>query len=592
MTTAPRRLALLAAAAALAGALPAPLSAQPAPPPQGLFGESLDVELVNVEVLVTDRQGRPVLDLGADDFRVFEDEQPVELTHFALVHDPAPAEGTDPGAGAAGEPAALPAASPPDAARIVIFIDNLHVGPASRFRVFQQLLDTLDRTLRPEDEVMVATYGGSIDVVLPFTRSRKRLREALERESLQGLSASQLQAGLEGERALQLVRNAQRNQAGEDLRPQGTCIELGSLAQNHAEEVYHRVQQSIGALTGFVNSLAGFPGRKTLLHVSDGIPLVAGAEVYSYAISLCDGTGAAQGIDYAEDTNLLGAGRFQRWDPMSAKTQMLSYDTTPDWQRLAAHANAHQVSVYTLQASGLENTFATDIGTGVETTAETARMGVRNRQDSLALIARETGGRALFNTNDFSTGIEAMAADTRAYYLLSFEPSNPGSGRIHRLRVEVDRPGARVRHRLSYRAKGTHERTADGVLTALLYERTENPLGVRIGVGDRQPAKNGISRVRLQVRLPLESLTLLPEEEDHRGLFTVFLAARDEDGRTTPVREAPVPVRVPEEGLGREFVYEVEMALRDGDHQVAVAVRDELAGTTSYLRGEVRAGRR
>lgn len=289
-----------------------------------------------------------------------------------------PLAGQAPAGAGAGGTSSAPASSAlaAEGARIVVFVDTVHVGPASRMRVFAQLLESLDRTLRPGDEVMVASYGGSIEVVLPFTRSRKELLQALRQESLRGLSASQLQAGFESERALQLVRDIQRNYSGGRVAGfQGTCLDIGSVAQNHAEEVYHRVQHSIGALTGFVNSLAGFPGRKALLDVSDGIPLVAGFEVFSYAISLCDGTGAQQGIDHAEDTALLGQAQYHRWDPLSAKAQMLSYDTTPDWERLAAHANVHQVSFYTLQASGLEPTFATDLGSGVQTTGETARMG-------------------------------------------------------------------------------------------------------------------------------------------------------------------------------------------------------------------------
>jgi hypothetical protein len=95
--------------------------------------------------------------------------------------------------------------------------------------------------------------------------------------------------------------------------------------------------------------------------------------------------------------------------------------------------------------------------------------------------------------------------------------------------------------------------------------------------------------------VPLDRVTLLPEGELRRGLFTVFLAVRDAEGNMTPVRERPVPVQVPigppgegsAEGGADDFVYEVEMPLRTGRTEVAVAVRDELAGTTSYVRHEL-----
>jgi VWFA-related protein len=581
--TATITLALLALAAAAPAQTPAPFPTGPG----DSFGESLDVDLVNVEVLATDGDGRPVLDLAESDFRIYEDGRPVALTHFSLVREP----------GAGAESGRSRAAG--DGARIVVFLDDLHTLPASRSRVLRQIEDTLDRLLRPGDQVMVARYGGSIEVLLPLTRDREAIDRTLRAESERKITAGQLQASFGTDRALQTVRDLQRNTTAEATQGfQGSCLDIGAVARNHAAEEYNRVRQTLDALTGFVRSLAGFEGRKTLLHVSDGIPLMAGAEVYSYAISLCDGSGAAQGIDYAEDVTALGELQYHRWDPFSAKTEMLSFDTTADWQRLAAHANVHQVSFYALQAAGLQQGAATNLGTGVRTTAETARIGVQNPQESLSLISRETGGRALLGTNDFRSGIEDMVADTRTYYLLSFQPTNPGSGRIHRLRVEVDRPGVRVRHRLSYRSKSAHERVADGVLTTLLYERTENPLGLRVASGERRASPEGQGdpeRVRLQVRLPPDSLTLLPEGELRRGLFTVFLAVRDAEGNMTPVRERPVPVQVPigppgegsAEGGADDFVYEVEMPLRTGRTEVAVAVRDELAGTTSYVRHEL-----
>jgi hypothetical protein len=203
-----------------------------------------------------------------------------------------------------------------------------------------------------------------------------------------------------------------------------------------------------------------------------------------------------------------------------------------------------------------------------------------------------------------------MVDDSRSYYLLAFEPTDPGDGKIHRLRVEVDRPGVRVRYRKSYRSKSTPQLVVDGLLTSLLYDHVENPLGVVVKAVDQKPAATGIHNVRLQVRVPLSKLTLLPQGPRARGLFTVYLVGRDDAGKMTKVREKPVPVQVPIQvpmpaagqgrareqaqgqgpGKNQDYVYEVEIPMHDGRHEVAVAVRDELAGTTSFLRRTVTAG--
>ena len=569
----------LAAAVAAAG------DAQEAAPPSAGFLDTVAVELVNVEVFVTDRRGEPVPDLAREDFRVLEDGRPVEVTHFVPVGDAGAAEAAPAASGAS---AAAPKPTAAEPAHVLVFLDNYHVGPASRARVLEQVWLTLERVLHPGDRVMLASYGGSIEVALPFTADHDELLNALRAEMGRGLSALQLQAGLEDQRALELIRDLQRSAVGETQSPgvDGACVDLGGAAEAVAQQSFHRVQQTIGALTSFVNSLAGIPGRKTLLHVSDGIPLVAGGQAWSYAIELCDGTGAAQGVPYAVDVTMLGDVQRHRWDPLAARVQMSSFDTTEDWQRLAAHANAHQVSFYTLQASGPQE-YAQGAASGVRTSLATAQLGVRNVQDSLALIAAETGGRALLNTNDFTGGVEAMVADARSHYLLAFEPSKPGDGRAHRIQVRVERPGVEARHRKSYRAKSPQEQTADGVLSALIHGETDNPLGARLAVVRREKDERGAGKVRLQVRLPLNNLTLLPEEASRRGMFTVFLAAEDEAGNRTPVRHAPVPVVVPAGGAEEDFVYEVDMPLAPGRNQVALALRDEIGGTTSFLRQSV-----
>lgn len=567
--------------------LAALLAAAPAAAQGGtedLFGETISVDLVNVEVFATDGSGDPVLDLGPDDFRVYEDGREVEVTHFALLRPGAGlrgGSGSPDGTIADGEGWVREA----EPARIVVFLDFLHSGPASRKKIGAGLGGALEREMRPGDQVMVVAYDGSLDVVQPFTSDPAAVRRALE--NLAPITANQLQGQFADQRALEAVQLSQLMESGATKHPTGTCVRVGSLAETYADEAFNRVQQTVDALTGFVDSLAGIRGRKVLLHVSDGIPLVPGGEVLSYAIELCDGTGVIEGIEYSQDNRLMGAGQYQRWDPFSAKQRLNELDTTRDWQRLAAHANVEQVSIYPVQAAGLGSIRLTDAGNNVHRTARTRTFGVRTREDTLDLMARETGGRATLDSNDPGLGVEAALRDSRTHYLLGFEPAATKIGEVHRIRVEVDRPEVRLRHRQSYRAKGAHEQAADGVLTALFYGEVVNPLEAGLATASSAPLEDGRRKVRLRVEIPLIRLTLLPRGQRYDGLFTVFVAARDARGSTTPVRQVSIPVSVPPEGVGRDFVYELEMTLDAGTHDVAVGVRDELGGTTAFLRGEI-----
>ncbi len=367
----------------------------------------------------------------------------------------------------------------------------------------------------------------------------------------------------------------------------GICVNIGGLAETFADEAHHRVEQTIDALTGFVNSLAGLPGRKVLVHVSDGIPLIPGGKVLSYAIELCDGSGAVKGVDYATDvTSIAGNGQYHRWDPVSARLRMTDLDTTREWQQLAAHANAHQVSFYPIQAQGLKDQ-TISVASDVRMSSQTVSFGLRNLQDSLDLIARETGGRATLNTNDVAVGIERALDDARSYYLLAFKPAATEAGTVHRIEVETDRPGVRLRHRMSYRAKSGREQVSDTLLSTLLYDQQHNPLDIAVEPVASASADGETRAVRFRVIVPLSKITLLPRGESFEGMFTVYLRAQAEDGDTTPVRYRSIPVSVPLEGMLRDFVYEVEMNLDLGGHTVAVAVHDELGGETATVKREV-----
>ena len=106
-----------------------------AAPPQ--FGELIEVNVVNVDVLVTDRQGRPVTDLRREDFEVLEDGKRVEVTNFRVVTDGAPpaAGGPRPEAPSRPAPAAAgpgPQLPPEERLHLIVYVDNFNLEPAHR----------------------------------------------------------------------------------------------------------------------------------------------------------------------------------------------------------------------------------------------------------------------------------------------------------------------------------------------------------------------------------------------------------------------------------------------------------------------------
>ena len=134
------------------------------------YVETLDVNVVNIEVVVTDKQGQPVTGLTRDDFEIFEDGRKIELTNFyasgAAVDEPgvidALAEEEMPGelgARETGPPrpgtGTRPAAGT-QTLKLVVFVDHLNIGPQNRKLLFDQLRKHLRESIGPGSEV----HGG------------------------------------------------------------------------------------------------------------------------------------------------------------------------------------------------------------------------------------------------------------------------------------------------------------------------------------------------------------------------------------------------------------------------------------------------
>lgn len=545
---------------------------------EAVFGDIVSVELVLVDVFIEDQAGQPLLDLSQNDFELFEDGKPVEIGYFTPPPDvstsgPVPARLSPDEAAAAHQPG-----------RVVIFVDNLHLHPNSRRRVFSALTQRLDQYLTDQDEVMVVAFAGTSEVVLPMTSNRAALKKALREQAsspaislLAGYNDAQILSDLQRVRAMNAQASNFLDQA---------CRDVGHLAHSHALQVQARVLGTISELDRFVNSLAGYDGRKVLLHISDGIPLVAGAEAYLYASELCDGTGISKGIPNAIDTTASQGLRMNYWDPTQTALTLREFDTTDEWTNLAAQANTYQVSFYTFQARQPTNrSSAVDTE---RTSVEVEMEGARNKQDALFFLADETGGVAVLDSNDIESSLAQISTDSVSGYQLAYESPSSGDGREHDIRVVVSRPGVQVRHRKSYRSKSVDERVADHLMSTLLHGKHANPLAVRLEVAQVMPGEGATANIQLQIEVPLDRLVLLPEADTRKGIFTVYLVARNQFGQITPIGQKNVPIRLPEGASDQDFVYTVELPMRGEEGEVAIAVQDLLGAEVSYLRKRVR----
>ncbi|HEY0513365.1 MAG TPA: VWA domain-containing protein [Thermoanaerobaculia bacterium] len=582
------------------------------------FGEVLEVNVVDVDVDATDRNGHRVTGLRKDDFELLEDGKRVAISNFDARE--AGGEASRAAGGAAAGKTGAAGRSPDDAWNLVIFVDDFNILPAHRTRALRQLREFLDRELAPGDRVMLATYDMGLNIRVPFTSDPAAIAQGLERVS--SLAAHGGEHERDRRQAVDAILSIQRDSLL--VPPSLPCPQnIATPAHAYAGARRQDVLQTINALTVLVNSLSGVPGRKAVLHVSDGIPLIPGEEVFQFLAEICGGHGNSgfgksanletESIQQPnrffqkpsdDDTNPMQVFDAAALGPESYKgvsqapLDAQSYAVNKNLQALAAHANAHRVTLYTLQASGLQGTEASDASFGPDDRLlqfpSIGSLLRSNLQDSLQILADDTGGRAILNANNVLPDLSRMREDFTTLYSLGFTPGHTGDGREHKIEVRVKRPGVRLRYRQSYRDKPAFEKVVDRTLAALFYGIEENPLGVAVEIGDAAPAERGEYAVPVRLKIPLFKLAILNQQDTYEGRLQILLATRDDAGGISAVRQIEVPLHIPRKevlsAMGQYYLYTLTLKMKPGSQHLGLAVRDEIAATTSYLSRPVSVG--
>ena len=170
---------------------------------------------------------------------------------------------------------------------------------------------------------------------------------------------------------------------------------FGPLAEtsvsNWAAQESSGVRGALNALDSVVSSLAGVPGRKALLYVSDGLPLVPGLELFT----LISRTFSEPGSEHR--TPGMVAQRF---------------DLTPRFRQITSHASRNRITFYPIESYGTRD--------GASSMYSTERLV--NRQNGLRFLAEDTGGRELFNATNVPAALARMEQDFTTYYSLGYQP--------------------------------------------------------------------------------------------------------------------------------------------------------------------------
>lgn len=538
------------------------------------FLDRVEVNVVNVEVFVTDGQGQRVAGLTRDDFRVTVDGKPVELSNFFAaaeqVAPPAAAGTIDlPTGETVVEPIVAQTVEGGQQLFLAVYFDHVNLTPGSRKRVLDEARDLAREQAVAGNLVSLFGYNGSIEAVTPFTSSLAELDAGFDQ--LAKTATRRQIANLELARALRGILDAQNDvdliggAPGPDSAPFQDTLEVERYRQARSEEAIAAYR----ALGQAVSSLGGLPGRKALIYVGEGIPKSPGMELLSF-------------VERAEN-------------PVELESRR--YDLSRFSREVIEQANAHGVTLYTLDARGTGENFGQsaefDDFVALAAGPEFDQTRDLNLQEPLLDMALATGGNAILNTFNFDGAFERLEEDFVAYYSLGFPSPFESEGEYHQIEVKVPGRGFTVRHRNGFFDKTTVERIADRARSFLLQSWESNPLGVQLQFGEPKKQKRRW-RVPLLVRVPAASVVLLPQGERRVGKLQLMVLVQDEEGRVSDLTRLPAVIEVPVEAYeaahAEDLGYRVELEMRGGPSSLVVAVWDEVGGGESYVFQRVTVG--
>ncbi|HSO21489.1 MAG TPA: VWA domain-containing protein [Chondromyces sp.] len=556
-----RRILLAALAAGLAASA---VAAQEAELPQATFFAPLEVPLVSVEVYVSGRDGRPMPGLTVEDFEIFEDGRPVEISHFYAS-----------GGAAQDDAESVPEAAFEEAGSapgqdlyLVIYFDDTNLNRGRRQAAIEHLRTFLASELPPDLKIMLVRYDGRIHVEQPFTEETDEVAAALESVR----EAASLSRQIDETMLLREIENAMSMAAvsGDDalliLEQSGrsTWQSIGS----YVDQTVHRTRTSIENQKRLVRSLSGLSGRKALILVTDGVEARPGEMLYRTW------------------SQVFGQVPEFRIDAQRAFTQASRNDLTREFAELAQFANGHRVSFYTLSTLGAGSGFARSAESKFMDEGGLAVDQALSAEVLLANMAGVTGGRYLVNSPGLSEQLDEVSTELASYYSLAFEPHHVGDGTYHRLEVKVHRDGVKVRHREGYRDVPLDERITDRTLAAAVHGVADNPLGISVAVNGEIAARDdGSFVVPVIITVPIGQLVLIPAENEHQGRVSISLTVRDRQGGLSPPSRREFPLAIPNASLAAALSqtagFTMQLAVRSGRQRIAVGLRDEVARTDS-----------
>ena len=376
--------------------------------------------MITTDVIARDNAGQFMADLKKDEFDIMEDGVKQEVVSFVLTHGGRVYNASAPPPAPQMEGIILPPSKPTSdaAGRIwLIFVDDLHLDFNNTGRI-KDLFKKISKELVHEGDMFGIVSSGPSSLSIDLTYDRKRLDEAIDKISGAGLKPSEI-----------------------------LDTPLGAEGPS---EVRYRAHVAFDTAYGIMKNLETVHNRrKAFVYVSNGYDFNPFSETRKQNDQALNQqmTGGSSGDDGSGNSNASDTNPFMRQG-----NQFSFADLASEISELTREANRANVTVYTIDPRGL-------VG-GPDLDQKVDMMDYQNyvttSQNSLRVIAEQTGGFATVNQNDFVKSLKRIDAETSDYYVLGYYSSNPDpTQRRRKVEIKVKRSNVSLHYRTEYTLRPT-----------------------------------------------------------------------------------------------------------------------------------------
>ena len=500
------------------------------------LGETIDVSIVNVDAVVTDRQGNPVRGLTKDDFQILENGKPQAVTNFSEFE------------GRTSTPNGEVAAHT-QPRTIVVFIEHFRAPEFRRDPFFAGVRDFLHRAVRPGDSVKIVSFARTMETRLNFTDNLASIDKTLDEiasESGPGVDPITFEDHLLGEAFTSSI-NASRSGA---LRQRGGWrdengnfhpslrdeIRYQTTGPVNAEQTFRfmRMRDKVMAITSLMNSIAGSDTKK----------------VFVMAVRRFSPSGIEANIGLDNLTPSYG------WASSNRRDAIIDY--------VSKTANANGITVYPLLPEGLGTE-----GFGIDALFDNE---VLNSQlPYLDEVARQTGGRLAWG-QDIEKDLPKAAADLDAYYSLGYRASTRNIDRARSIIVKPKNPDYKIRSRREYVEKSDQTRMRERVLAALVDQAPASSINITAEVGKSRYVSKGRYSIPVTVHIPVAALMT----DGGRGQFSVYIGWSGVGGELGQVTKQSQKFKLSTD-MPETFTYTFDVLADESTNRLSIGVFDEVS---------------